>query len=373
VRHLLLVGRHGRLTPGATAAVSELETLGASVSVAAADVTDRVQMTEALAQVPSEAPLTAVFHAAGIVDATPLEALTPARLEEVLAAKRAGTLLLDELTIGRGLQAFVCFSSIAGVWGAGAQAAYAAANAFLDAWAQAARARGCPALAIAWGPWRSQGMASEEALSSLARRGLRALVPELALAALEQALLADLTHAVVVDVDWEKFRVAFEAWGPRALLAEIERLAPVETAHESEGHPVAAELARRPVAARAPYLRAWLLEQCVILLRHEPGTPLDVRRGFFDIGMDSLMLVELRDRLERGIGIRIAPGVFFSHSNIEALAEHLVTELEPKTSSLPELPPDGPESGETAVLDSDEDVLRFINAKFEGEDDRSGR
>jgi acyl transferase domain-containing protein/acyl carrier protein len=367
-RHLVLTGRTGMSTSGARDAVAELEALGASVRVVAADVNDRARMTELLTG-PLAAPLTAVFHVAGVSDTTPLEALTPERLEQVLASKRDGTRLLDELTRDLKLGAFVCFSSIAGVWGSGSQAAYAASNAFLDAWAHAARADGRPALAISWGPWQGDGMASGANREYLERRGLRPLAPEVALDALQRALASDVAHCVVADIDWSPFRAAFEAWRPRAMLLEVDdpSAAGTRTAVGATGAaPLISAVEKLPRADRAAYLRGWLVEQVGVLLGHREVVTLDVRRGLFDLGMDSLMLVELRRRLEQGIGRRIAPGVVFSHPNIAALTEFLSSQIDPPETPEAEARPE--RAPEAAVLERDEDVLRFINDRFEGDD-----
>jgi len=212
VRSLLLVGRRGLATPGAAAAVAGLEALGASVRVEAADVADMAAMQALLGALPEDAPVTAVFHTAGMADTTPLAQLTPERLIEVLRPKRDGTRVLEQLTRGRQLDAFVCFSSISGVWGAGRLAAYGAANAFQDAWAQSTRASGRLALSVSWGPWDGEGMASDAAAKAeLARRGLRALAPPQALEALSLALAGRDAHVLVADVDWRSFREGFEA------------------------------------------------------------------------------------------------------------------------------------------------------------------
>ncbi|MYR23868.1 KR domain-containing protein, partial [Streptomyces sp. SID6137] len=121
----------------------------------ACDVADR----EALAALLAEHPVDAVVHTAGVDHLDPLETMTPGAFADVLSAKAAGALHLDALLDGRELDAFVLFSSIAGVWGSGHQAAYAAANALLDGLAERRRARGLPATAVAWGPWAGGGMA----------------------------------------------------------------------------------------------------------------------------------------------------------------------------------------------------------------------
>jgi acyl transferase domain-containing protein/acyl carrier protein len=361
-RHLVLVGRRGLSAPGAAAAVAELRERGAAVQVAAVDVTAADPLREVLATLPATAPLRAVFHVAGVVDSTPLAALTPERLAEVLAAKREGTRVLDELTRHCALQAFVCFSSIAGVWGAGGQAAYAASNAFLDAWAQKARAAGRPALAIAWGPWLGDGMVSEAVGEQLSRRGLRGMPPALALAALEQALTGQTAHAVVADVDWPTFRRGFEAWGPRSLLRELGE-APVDAAPVADAVlPLRDTLAALAPSAREAHLRGWLQAQCSAVLGHPASRSLDLQRGFFDLGLDSLMAVELRRRIQRALGIEVSTVAMFDHPSITALGAHLLTRLgldaEPPPDAAASPPP-------PAAPISQQDLLALIETEFE--------
>ncbi|TPQ17712.1 beta-ketoacyl reductase, partial [Streptomyces sporangiiformans] len=146
---LVLTSRRGPDAPGAHELTDELETLGAQAVVEACDVADR----DAVADLLARHPIDAVFHAAGVLDDDPISDLTPDRVARVLAGKAAGAAHLDELTRDRELSAFVVFSSIAGVWGSGGQAAYAAANAQLDALIENRRTQGLTGTALAWGPW----------------------------------------------------------------------------------------------------------------------------------------------------------------------------------------------------------------------------
>ena len=177
-RHLLLTGRRGLDTPGAREAVAELQALGARVTVAAVDVTDRAALKTLLEAVPQDVPLRGVVHAAGVLDDGVLAEQTTERFAKVLLPKVAGAWNLHELVAGYDLEFFVLFSSIAGLLGAAGQGNYAAANAFLDALAAHRRASHLPGQSLAWGPWAEAGMAAALAAvqqARFARQGIKAL------------------------------------------------------------------------------------------------------------------------------------------------------------------------------------------------------
>ncbi|WP_334313685.1 SDR family NAD(P)-dependent oxidoreductase, partial [Streptomyces sp. HD] len=179
--HLVLVSRRGLEAPGARELRDGLAASGVEVSVEACDVADRAAVEDLLGRYPVDA----VVHAAGAVVNLPLEQMSVEDLAAVWAGKVAGAVHLDAVLGDRGLDAFVVFSSIAGVWGSGGQAGYAAANAFLDGLVQARRVRGLVGASVAWGPWAGSGMAAgAEAVEALRRRGLPALDPERAVRAL---------------------------------------------------------------------------------------------------------------------------------------------------------------------------------------------
>jgi NAD(P)-dependent dehydrogenase (short-subunit alcohol dehydrogenase family) len=178
-RHLLLLSRSGEEAEGAKELRDELESLGASVSIAACDVAERAQLQAQLASIPAEHPLGAVIHAAGALDDGIIESLDAERLQRVFAPKALAAQHLHELTEGADLSAFVLFSSAAGVLGAPGQGNYAAANAFLDGLAQQRSQEGLPASSIAWGLWKRQSALtstlSEADLARMARAGAGSL------------------------------------------------------------------------------------------------------------------------------------------------------------------------------------------------------
>ncbi|WP_405089286.1 SDR family NAD(P)-dependent oxidoreductase [Micromonospora sp. NBC_01392] len=335
--HVVLTSRRGPDAPGAAELVERLGAGGVRVTVAACDVADRAALVGLLDGLAAgRQPVRAVVHAAGAAQATPLAAMTGAELADVLRAKVDGAANLDALLPE--VDAFVVFSSIAGVWGSAGQAGYAAANAYLDGLVARRRARGAAGTAVAWGPWAGAGMAQGEQRDQLARRGLPALDPDLAVTALQGALDRDDTAVVVADVDWERFAAAFTARRPSPLLAGI----PEATADRA-GTPAADADApaalRDRLAAAGPTERDRILldlvrAEAATVLGHRTPATVRAGRGFLDLGFDSLTAVELRNRLTAATGLALPTTLVFDHPTPAALAEHLGRELRPGTDGV---------------------------------------
>ncbi|MGW2332259.1 type I polyketide synthase, partial [Streptomyces sp. NPDC001700] len=319
VEHIILTSRRGVDAPGAPELIAQLEALGVRARVATCDVADRDAVAELLGTIPD---LRVVVHAAGVPSWGPVDDLSADEFETGMRAKVSGAIHLDELTREADLDAFVLYSSIAGVWGSGNQSAYAAANAFLDGLAHRRRANGLVATSVAWGMWDGGGMAAEGA-DLLADHGLSAMAPELAITALGQALRGDETAVVVADVDWSRFGPRFTALRPSPLLSELltdmaEPAAPVgafalrlRSLSEAERSRAALELVRTAAAA---------------VLGHPGPEAVDATRTFQEIGFDSLTAVEFRNRLTTATGIRPPATVIFDCPTPLALAAYLVSE-----------------------------------------------
>ncbi|MGC3864715.1 KR domain-containing protein, partial [Micromonospora chersina] len=300
---------------------------------AACDVADRAALAGLLEGLAAQGdPVRAVVHAAGAAQATPLAEMTGAELVDVLRAKVDGAAHLDEL-LPDGLDAFVVFSSIAGVWGSAGQAGYAAANAYLDGLVARRRARGVAGTAVAWGPWAGAGMAHGEQQDQLARRGLPALDPDLAVTALQGALDRDDLAVVVVDVAWDRFAASFTARRPSPLLDGIPEAAVdrPDTPPTDAGAPRAL---RDRLAAAGPAERDRILLDLVrgaaaAVLGHRSPAAIRAGRGFLDLGFDSLTAVELRNRLTAETGLALPTTLVFDHPTPAALAGHLRDELLP--------------------------------------------
>uniref|UniRef100_UPI00117877E4 beta-ketoacyl reductase n=1 Tax=Amycolatopsis kentuckyensis TaxID=218823 RepID=UPI00117877E4 len=310
--HLVLLSRRGPRAPGAAELVEDLQAAGAQATVLACDVSDRDDLARAIDRIPQ---VTAVVHAAGASQATAFAELADDEFRRILQAKVAGAENLDRL-LGDDLDAFVLFSSISGVWGAGGQTAYAAANAQLDALAAGRRAAGRVATSVAWGPWAGSGMAAGAAEQEhLRRRGLTPLSPAGALNALRTAVGAGETSVVVADVDWALFAAAFTATRPSRLLNELPE------AKLPEAKP--AEPKRLAPADLLTLVRT----EAAQVLGHATTAAVDAKRAFTELGFDSLTAVELRSRLAAETGLSLPPTLVFNHPNATALAEHLQAQL----------------------------------------------
>ncbi|MEV0005523.1 SDR family NAD(P)-dependent oxidoreductase [Micromonospora sp. NPDC050980] len=320
--HVVLTGRRGADAPGVAGLVQELAGRGTTVTVAACDVGDRAAVAELVAGIPD---LAGVVHAAGSGEFGALADTDPAAFAATLRAKVAGARHLDELTAE--LDFFVVFSSVAGVWGSGQQGAYAAANAVLDALVEQRRAAGRPGLALAWGPWAGAGMAGDASTQEyLRRRGLRAMDPARAVAALAAALDGDDDGCVVVaDVDWRSFAPAFTASRPQPLLALLPEAAGPAAGAAPGGDPPAFAVTLRglPAADRERALRTLVREQAAVVLGHRDAAGVDVRVPFKKLGFDSLTAVELRNRLSAETGLTLPATLVFDHPTPVALAGRL--------------------------------------------------
>ncbi|MEW2035365.1 type I polyketide synthase, partial [Streptomyces roseifaciens] len=325
--HLVLAGRRGADAPGAVGLKAELEELGARVTLAACDVADR----DAVAALLAEHTFTSVFHAAGVEQFAPFDELTPADFARTIAAKAGGAAHLDELLGDRELDAFVLFSSIAGVWGSGLQTAYAAANAFLDGLAARRRAAGLTATAIAWGPWADGGMVTDADEEHLRRRGVVTLPAALAVTAVQRALDCDDTATVVADIDWERFIGPFTLGRPSALLSELPEVRRAEAAAPADAAggtaPLAAQLAALPEAKRTETLVDLVRAHVAAVLGHASAAEVEPDRAFKDLGFDSLTAVELRNKVNAATGLALPPTLVFDYPNATALARFLRSEL----------------------------------------------
>ncbi|MGW5450345.1 type I polyketide synthase, partial [Streptomyces asiaticus] len=278
--------------------------------------------------------LRAVFHAAGVEQAAELAGMSLADAASVVSGKAAGAGHLDALLGDRELDAFVVFSSIAGVWGSGGQAAYGAANAYLDALVEDRRARGLAGTAVAWGPWAEGGMATAEGMEAeLVRRGLAVIPPTLALTALQGAVAGDDGVLTVADVDWERFAPVFTLERPSPLISELPE---VRRALDSAGSSARAGDASTGLRARLAGLTDAEIDRALLeLVRSQAAAVLgfagaevvEPGRAFKELGFDSLTAVEFRNRLNAETGLVLPATLVFDYPSATVLADHLRAEV----------------------------------------------
>nr|WP_027344560.1 type I polyketide synthase [Hamadaea tsunoensis] len=361
-RRLVLTSRQGPAAPGADALHADLTALGAEVTIAACDVADRTAVAALLART---GPLGAVVHAAGIADTGLVGELTAGRLAAVLRPKVEGAWHLHELTRDQDLTAFVLLSSTAGVFTGAGQAAYAAANGFLDALARHRRAGGLPGTALAFGPWdpAAGGLTrelDETGLRRLARLGLPPLSITDGLRAFDGGVRRPEPDLVAARLDLAAVRAQGDA-----ALPMLRGLAGRRT--EGATGTLPARLAALPAEQREDFVLRVVTERVAGVLGHAPGTAIAPGKAFGDLGFDSLAAVELRNQLSTLTGRPLPATLVFDHPSAAALARHLLeliapAPVDPAVAVLADL--DRIEAG-LAGLDAAEDGRVRVTARLE--------
>ncbi|MET8102008.1 type I polyketide synthase [Streptomyces sp. NPDC005236] len=341
VRSLLLASRSGPAADGVDDLVADLQSAGAAVQVAALDVADRAATADLLATLPGRHPLTAVVHAAGVLADGTVESLTAHSIDHVLAAKAGGAINLHELTRDHPLSAFIEFSALAGTLGNAGQANYAAANAFLDGLAARRKASGLPATSLAWGWWEQGGGMTGELddadLSRLRRSGITAMPAPEALALFDAALAGGKPALVPAHLDLTALREQDAGQVPPLLRDLVDGTRPrrtrAGTTQESGPAALPARLAGLPAdQARATVLE-WVREQVAVVFGHTSGARVDVDEAFTRLGSDSLIAVELCNRLNASTGLRLPSTIVFSYPTPRELSDHISDLLRPRADT----------------------------------------
>jgi acyl transferase domain-containing protein/NADPH:quinone reductase-like Zn-dependent oxidoreductase/acyl carrier protein/SAM-dependent methyltransferase len=308
-RNLVLTGRSGAATPEAQAFVQQLEAQGVTLRVVQADAGNPKDVKKLLTDLRrSKTPLKGVFHLAMVIDDVPMSALTSERMAAVMAPKSHGAWLLHEGTKDLPLDCFVMFSSVSSIFGNPAQGNYAAANAFLDALAHHRRALGLPALTINWGVLGGEGYVArnERVAEFLSRQGTSAITPGEVVSLLESFLSAGTTQVAAIRVDWAKWRQSFRGLQENPLLERI-----FASGVESQESGSATSDWRPKIEAAAPADRPALISLAVrevvaSVLRLKPESLRD-DQPLTDLGLDSLMGVEIENSIESAIGVALPP------------------------------------------------------------------
>jgi acyl transferase domain-containing protein/acyl carrier protein len=328
-RNLLLVSRSGTEAEGASELKSTLEGLGADVTIAACDVSERAQLAQLLDAIPPAHPLGAVIHAARALDDGVVELLDGERIERVFAPRASAAWHLHELTADLDLSQFVLFSSVAGIVGNPAQANYAAASAFVDALAVHRQSRGLPALSLAWGPWAQEddpaGKTVDAEGGRLRHLGLAPMGSERILELFDVACARVEAQLAPVEFDRAALRSQASAGTLSAILRKLVRVS-VRQARE-RGETLVTRLAGVPEAEREGMVLEFVRSHVATVLGHASAADVEPDRAFKELGFDSLAAVELRNRLGTATGLRLPATLVFDYPFASALASYLLAQV----------------------------------------------
>ncbi|MEU8878265.1 SDR family NAD(P)-dependent oxidoreductase [Streptomyces javensis] len=345
IGHLLLVSRRGPDAPGAQDLAARLTALGARVRTVAADVTDATAVAELVAGVDPEHPLTAVIHAAGVLDDAVVTAQTPERLARVWAAKATAAAHLHTATAHLRLGAFVLFSSAAGVMGSPGQANYAAANAFCDALSVHRQALGLPTVSVAWGLWAEAsemtGGLADADLARMSRSGVTAMAADHALRLLDaasehgghQLIAADMNPRVLAAQPADSLPATLRALAASGVGGAVAR----RTAAAAGARPDdwADRLAGLSAAEQRRAVLQLVRGHVTTVLGHADAEAVQADTNFKELGFDSLTAVELRNRLSAATGQRLPAALVFDYPDAAVLADYLLERIAPAVGATP--------------------------------------
>nr|VFJ42993.1 MAG: myxalamid-type polyketide synthase MxaB [Candidatus Kentron sp. DK] len=331
-RNLVLTGRRAP-SEEAKKVLREMEREGAKVLVASADVADGQRMAALFREVAEQMPpLKGIIHSAGVLADGVLREQTLARFDQVLGPKAIGGWILHTLTRELPLDFFVVFSSVASLMGSTGQANHAAANAFLDALAHHRHGLGLPGLAINWGAWVEIGEVARldaKLQARLSAMGVGGITPARGLSILDRLMgQSGDVQVGAAPTDWPKFLGMFPATPP--FFSELARAVDRESAPAVD---VMGEIKKIPPKKRRGYLTRHVRKEINRVLGFEPDLSMDPETGFTDMGMDSLMIVEARNRLQASLSHQLPSTLLFKYSTLERLMDYLASELLAPVSS----------------------------------------
>ncbi|UKP00620.1 type I polyketide synthase [Nostoc sp. UHCC 0870] len=324
VKHLVLLGRNQPDTD-AQQQIQALQATGAKIITTQADVSQKDQLAAVLADIQQNyPPLRGVIHAAGVLDDGILQQLTPERSHRVMNPKITGAWNLHQLTQNIPLDYFIMFSSAASLLGSPGQVNHVAANTFLDALAQYRRHQGLPALSINWGVWSDIGAAAKRQVSNqMSSRGIGEITPDQGIDILEFLLTQSSTQVGVIPINWSEL-LKQKLSSP--FFSDFYNQTSATTT-QNQTSQLIEQIKTLGIKERISYLRNYLQTAVSQVLGSSSSQLPDVQLGFFDMGMDSLMMIELRSRLETSLKQTIPSTVLFEHPTINALAEYIANEL----------------------------------------------
>jgi acyl transferase domain-containing protein/acyl carrier protein/ribosomal protein S18 acetylase RimI-like enzyme len=325
-------------------AIQDLEQLGAEIHIAIADVADEAQMRALFEQIRADGPkLAGILHAAARIDFCALDAMSPAALHSALRPKVAGSWLLHELSRDLPLDFFILFSSAAAPFGARELGHYAAANQFLDLLAHLRRGAALPGLSVNWGAWDSV-RAFGQRPGELTRVGLKAMAGRRALSAMSRLARSGVAQRLIADVDWAVLKAAYETRGRHRLFDRIQpqtaaAVGASATHVADSGISWREQLSRCAEEDRSECLSTLIAREVRAVLGLDASDSIELDRGLFEMGLDSLMSIQLNGRLARAMGLTLPATMTFTYPTVNALSDYLLREAFPSTPAASAPPP----------------------------------
>jgi acyl transferase domain-containing protein len=365
-RHLVLTSRHADEAANRDF-LAELSRSSVSYRIFDGDAADRRRMSEISEEIRrSMPPLRGIIHAAGVIRDAALINQSATDGDEIRRGKVEGAWILHELTRDIPLDFFVLYSGAGVVLGAAGQGMYAAANAELDALAQFRRRKGLPATSVAWGPWRGAGMAADLGPDVFAARGLAMIDPELGFSRLERLLVDGSPYGAVIPVDWAKFLSRLPAGADRGYYSMLMSAPETGAANDAKVSSPLERLKAIPAGQRRDALVAELASNARQVIGLDDGAPIASTLPLREVGLDSLMAVELRNILVRLGGQPLPATLLFDYPHLEALSSHLYRVWSLDFDVIPDLttaPSDVPANDDLADL-SDEEAEQLLLAEL---------
>jgi NADPH:quinone reductase-like Zn-dependent oxidoreductase/acyl carrier protein len=368
--HLVLLGRSGATSAEQKAAVAALEARGTQVTVAQVDVAQRAALEPIFRELAaSTRPLRGIVHAAGLLDDGLLLQQTPARFRKVMEPKVHGAWLLHELSQNLPLDFFILYSSIAGLLGSAGQGNYAAASAFLDALSHFRRTQGLPALSIDWGAFSEVGLAAaqDNRGARLTSRGISSLTPQEGLEALSRLLEGNDAQVGVVQLNLRQWLAFNQAVAASPRLSRLLAAQQAGASRQTGDRALLDRIAASDPATRATLMRAILRAQASQVLRI-PEDKIDVEAPLTSLGLDSLMGLELRNRIESVVGIRMPATLLWTYPTVAALSGHLVNQAvsgssgeAARSTDTSSAPPVEQEEQEEAPLEDQDELFALLD------------
>ncbi|MEO0867219.1 MAG: SDR family NAD(P)-dependent oxidoreductase [Cyanobacteria bacterium J06642_11] len=330
-KHIVLLSRR-QPDEDAQETIAVLEKHGVAVTILSVDITDYAAVETALNEIKQDTRFTGglkgIIHAAGVLDDGLIQQMDWSQFEKVLAPKVAGTWHLHTLTQEIDLDFFVMFSSAAAMLGSPGQANHAAANSFLDGLAHHRRQLGLPGLSINWGAWSSVGSALKYQQQGNLKHlsGVDVITPDQGLAKLEKIWHASAPQIGIVPINWREFLTQslvkdlplFKSWQQNLVLTKSQKSSAAQTFLK--------ELETTPAGKQRQLLESYVCQQVCNTLGFQLKD-LDQQTGFFDLGLDSLTALELKNSLQSDLGLSLPSTLVFDYPNVAALLDYLAQQL----------------------------------------------